>query len=139
MKLVLPTDTDLISSFCFAPKGASCLDWPHESCWLVYKARGEQTRPRVLPDVKSYKPEGQAREELKCRRLVFHLRCNLGAGRGVFPGIQTTAPVLSTFSFNLRTTLHMGSFLKSQRSQEKSLLELWLHWEQGRVRPQGSL
>lgn len=67
VKLVLPTDTDLISSFCFATKGASCLDWPHESCWLVCKARGEKTRPRLLPDV-NYEPAGQARKELKRRR-----------------------------------------------------------------------
>lgn len=68
MKPVPPTEADPISSFCFATKGASCLDWPHESCRLVYKVRGEKTRPRLLPDVKSYKPAGQARKELKCRR-----------------------------------------------------------------------
>ena len=38
---------------------------------------------------------------------------------GVFPNIQTTAPMLRTVSFGLQTTVYIGSFLKFQRSQEK--------------------
>lgn len=58
---------------------------------------------------------------------------------GVFPNIQTTASVLRIFSFSLQTMLYIGNLLKFQRSQERSLPEPWLHWEQSRIRPQGSL
>ena len=58
---------------------------------------------------------------------------------GVFPNIQTTASVLRIFSFHLQTMLYIGSLLKFQCSQERSLPEPWLHWEQSRVGPQGSL
>ena len=111
MKLVLPTDTHLISSFCFATKGAPCLDWPHESCWLVYKARGKQTRPRVLPDVKSYKPAGQARKELKCRRHPgISFKVQSWCGQGSIPWHPDDCTGAQYFSIRLTDNVTHGEF-----------------------------
>lgn len=111
MKLVLPTDTDLISSFCFATKGAPCLDWPHESCWLVYKARGKQTRPRVLNDVKSYKPAGQARKELKCRRHPgISFKVQSWCGQGSIPWHPDDCTGVQCFPIRLTDNITHGEF-----------------------------
>lgn len=106
--------------------GGFLLDWPHESCWLVCKGRVKRQGLKLFDELRA---AGQARKRTSVEdTLVFRLRVKLLVRAWEYSLSRWLHRCSGPFHSVYRQR-YTGSFLKFQRSQEKSLPALWLCWE----------